>query len=72
MGQIKAVYPSSYRFRQEKNIPTYSSGVKKSEYQLTLEPVLGEGTQGWDLLGLKQPGRGSALQLCCCTLRSLL
>ncbi|OXB78402.1 UNVERIFIED_CONTAM: hypothetical protein H355_009173 [Colinus virginianus] len=45
VGQIKAVYPTSYRFRQEKNIPTYSSGVKKSEYQLTLEPVLGEDEQ---------------------------
>ncbi|NP_001310115.1 chromatin licensing and DNA replication factor 1 [Coturnix japonica] len=45
VGQIKAVYPMSYRFRQEKNIPTYSSGVKKSQYQLTLEPVLGEDEQ---------------------------
>ncbi|XP_031471240.1 DNA replication factor Cdt1 isoform X2 [Phasianus colchicus] len=45
VGQIKAVYPTSYRFRQEKNIPTYSSGVKKSEYQLTLEPMLGEDEQ---------------------------
>ncbi|NXU21157.1 CDT1 factor, partial [Pardalotus punctatus] len=42
LGQIKAVYPSSYRLRQEKNIPTFGSGGKKSEYQLTLEPVLGE------------------------------
>ncbi|NXW90335.1 CDT1 factor, partial [Alopecoenas beccarii] len=42
VGQIKAVYPTSYRLRQEKNIPTFGSGVKKSEYQLTLEPVLGE------------------------------
>nr|XP_030138009.3 DNA replication factor Cdt1 [Taeniopygia guttata] len=42
LGQIKAVYPNSYRLRQEKNIPTLSSGGKKSEYQLTLEPVLGE------------------------------
>ncbi|NXF23460.1 CDT1 factor, partial [Rhodinocichla rosea] len=43
LGQIKAVYPSSYRLRQEKNVPTFgSSGKKKSEYQLTLEPVLGE------------------------------
>ncbi|XP_050835022.1 DNA replication factor Cdt1 [Serinus canaria] len=43
LGQIKAVYPSSYRLRQEKNIPTFGSGgKKKSEYQLTLEPVLGE------------------------------
>ncbi|NXL64603.1 CDT1 factor, partial [Chordeiles acutipennis] len=42
VGQIKAVYPTSYRLRQEKNIPTFGNGVKKSEYQLTLEPVLGE------------------------------
>ncbi|XP_027745928.1 DNA replication factor Cdt1 [Empidonax traillii] len=42
MGQIKAVYPTSYRLRQEKNIPTFGSGGKKSEYQLTLEPVVGE------------------------------
>ncbi|KGL73562.1 DNA replication factor Cdt1, partial [Tinamus guttatus] len=43
VGQIKAVYPESYWLRQEKNIPTFSSTVKKSDYQLTLEPVLGEG-----------------------------
>ncbi|XP_064243124.1 DNA replication factor Cdt1 [Passer domesticus] len=43
LGQIKAVYPSSYQLRQEKNVPTFgSNGKKKSEYQLTLEPVLGE------------------------------
>ncbi|NWI65579.1 CDT1 factor, partial [Todus mexicanus] len=42
MGQIKAVYPTSYRLRQEKNIPTFSNGLKKSDYQLTLEPVLEE------------------------------
>ncbi|CAN8187138.1 unnamed protein product [Coccothraustes coccothraustes] len=43
LGQIKAVYPSSYQLRQEKNVPTFGSGGrKKSEYQLTLEPVLGE------------------------------
>ncbi|XP_076204918.1 DNA replication factor Cdt1 isoform X2 [Aptenodytes patagonicus] len=42
VGQIKAVYPTSYRLRQEKNIPTFGNGVKKSDYQLTLEPVLGE------------------------------
>ncbi|NXN87878.1 CDT1 factor, partial [Bombycilla garrulus] len=42
LGQIKAVYPSSYRLRQEKNVPTFGSVGKKSEYQLTLEPVLGE------------------------------
>lgn len=42
MGQIRAVYPTAYRLRQEKNIPTFSTGIKKSDYQLTLEPVLGE------------------------------
>ncbi|NWZ72930.1 CDT1 factor, partial [Acrocephalus arundinaceus] len=42
LGQIKAVYPSSYRLRQERNVPTFGSGGKKSEYQLTLEPLLGE------------------------------
>ncbi|NXW49943.1 CDT1 factor, partial [Nyctiprogne leucopyga] len=42
VGQIKTVYPTSYRLRQEKNIPTFGNGLKKSEYQLTLEPVLGE------------------------------
>ncbi|XP_053934522.1 DNA replication factor Cdt1 isoform X2 [Cuculus canorus] len=42
MGQIKAVYPTSYRLRQEKNIPTFGNGMKKTDYQLTLEPVLGE------------------------------
>ncbi|KAM6252881.1 DNA replication factor Cdt1 [Porphyrio hochstetteri] len=42
VGQIKAVYPSSYRLRQERNIPTFGSGVKRSDYQLTLEPVVGE------------------------------
>ncbi|XP_071423524.1 DNA replication factor Cdt1 [Pithys albifrons albifrons] len=40
MGQIKTVYPTSYQLRQEKNIPTF--GGKKSDYQLTLEPVVGE------------------------------
>ncbi|KAM9509302.1 DNA replication factor Cdt1 [Guaruba guarouba] len=40
MGQIKTVYPTSYKLRQEKNIPSF--GMKKSDYQLTLEPVLEE------------------------------
>uniref|UniRef100_A0A8D0GRB0 Chromatin licensing and DNA replication factor 1 n=1 Tax=Sphenodon punctatus TaxID=8508 RepID=A0A8D0GRB0_SPHPU len=42
VGQIKAVYPASYAFRQEKNIPTFSNSLKKSDYQLTIEPLLGE------------------------------
>ncbi|XP_061216019.1 DNA replication factor Cdt1 [Neopsephotus bourkii] len=40
LGQIKTVYPTSYKLRQEKNIPSF--GMKKSDYQLTLEPVLEE------------------------------
>ena len=45
MGQIKTVYPAAYHFRQERNIPTFSATVKKSSYQLTVEPVIeaGEG-----------------------------
>ncbi|XP_060109847.1 DNA replication factor Cdt1 [Heteronotia binoei] len=44
LGQIKTVYPAAYVLRQEKNIPTFSSGgLKRSDYQLTIEPVLGEG-----------------------------
>ena len=40
MGQIKTVYPGSYRFRQERYIPTFKDGVRRSDYQLTIEPLL--------------------------------
>ncbi|XP_077306490.1 DNA replication factor Cdt1 [Lithobates pipiens] len=40
VGQIKTVYPTAYRFRQEKNIPTFKNGAKKTDYQLTVEPVI--------------------------------
>ncbi|KAM6223830.1 DNA replication factor Cdt1 [Rhynchocyon petersi] len=40
VGQIKTVYPTSYRFRQERNVPTFKDGVKRSDYQLTIEPLL--------------------------------
>ncbi|ELK31383.1 DNA replication factor Cdt1 [Myotis davidii] len=40
VGQIKTVYPTSYRFRQERNIPTFKDNVKRSDYQLTIEPLL--------------------------------
>nr|XP_033795929.1 DNA replication factor Cdt1 isoform X2 [Geotrypetes seraphini] len=40
MGQIKAVYPTAYKFRQEKNIPTFRDDMKKSDYQLTIEPLV--------------------------------
>ncbi|KAL6461392.1 hypothetical protein MHYP_G00295360, partial [Metynnis hypsauchen] len=46
VGQIKAVYPSAYTFRQEKNIPNFSATAKKSAYQLTVEPVIEEETNG--------------------------
>ncbi|KAG5269961.1 hypothetical protein AALO_G00187080 [Alosa alosa] len=42
VGQIKTVYPIAYKYRQERNIPTFSSTVKKSSYQLTMEPVIEE------------------------------
>ncbi|XP_007887507.2 DNA replication factor Cdt1 [Callorhinchus milii] len=38
VGQIKTVYPAAYRFRQEKDIPTWTNSVKK--YQLTIDPVV--------------------------------
>ncbi|KAJ8785948.1 hypothetical protein J1605_006908 [Eschrichtius robustus] len=40
VGQIKTVYPGSYRFRQERYIPTFKDGVRRSDYQLTIEPLL--------------------------------
>ncbi|XP_075045132.1 DNA replication factor Cdt1 [Mixophyes fleayi] len=43
VGQIKTVYPTAYKFRQEKNIPTYKDGMKKTDYQLTVEPIVPEG-----------------------------
>ncbi|XP_049327002.1 DNA replication factor Cdt1 isoform X2 [Astyanax mexicanus] len=46
IGQIKTVYPSAYTFRQEKNIPNFSTTAKKSAYQLTVEPVIEEETNG--------------------------
>ncbi|XP_069757357.1 DNA replication factor Cdt1 [Narcine bancroftii] len=39
IGQIKTVYPSGYKFRQEKGIRTWNDCVKKSSYQLTIDPV---------------------------------
>ncbi|XP_049478767.1 DNA replication factor Cdt1 [Panthera uncia] len=40
VGQIRTVYPASYRFRQERDVPTFKDGVKRSDYQLTIEPLL--------------------------------
>ncbi|XP_054308761.1 DNA replication factor Cdt1 [Pongo pygmaeus] len=46
VGQIKTVYPASYRFRQERSVPTFKDGVKKSDYQLTIEPLLEQEADG--------------------------
>ncbi|XP_043101565.1 DNA replication factor Cdt1 isoform X2 [Puntigrus tetrazona] len=46
LGQIKAVYPSAYTFRQEKNVPSFSATAKRSSYQLTVEPVIEEEFNG--------------------------
>ncbi|KAE8608388.1 hypothetical protein XENTR_v10011490 [Xenopus tropicalis] len=43
VGQIKTVYPTAYKYRQEKNIPTFKDGVKKTDYQLTIDPLIDEG-----------------------------
>uniref|UniRef100_A0A3Q0S7L5 Chromatin licensing and DNA replication factor 1 n=1 Tax=Amphilophus citrinellus TaxID=61819 RepID=A0A3Q0S7L5_AMPCI len=40
IGQIKTVFPEAYTFRQEKNIPTFNSSIKKGSYQLTVEPII--------------------------------
>ncbi|KAM9302028.1 DNA replication factor Cdt1 [Gastrophryne carolinensis] len=40
VGQIKTVYPTAYKFRQENNIPTFKDGIKKTDYQLTIEPLV--------------------------------
>ncbi|KAF4098115.1 hypothetical protein G5714_022123 [Onychostoma macrolepis] len=40
LGQIKAVYPSAYTFRQEKIIPSFSATAKRSSYQFTVEKNL--------------------------------
>ncbi|TDH00903.1 hypothetical protein EPR50_G00174670 [Perca flavescens] len=40
VGQIQTVFPEAYKFRQEKNIPTFNSNIKKGIYQLTVEPVI--------------------------------
>lgn len=43
MAQIKTVFPEAYTFRQEKDIPTYNSSIKKGSYQLTVEPIIPSG-----------------------------
>lgn len=43
MAQIKTVFPDAYKFRQEKDVPTFSSSIKKGSYQLTVEPIINTG-----------------------------
>lgn len=43
VGQIKTVFPEAYSFRQEKNIPSFNSIIKKGSYQLTVEPNIPSG-----------------------------
>ena len=38
LGQIHTVYPSAYKFKQEKDLPMF--GGKVSGYQLTIEAIL--------------------------------
>ncbi|KAM7408071.1 hypothetical protein PAMA_001970 [Pampus argenteus] len=40
VGQIRTVFAEAYTFRQEKNIPTFNSSIKRGSYQLTVEPVI--------------------------------
>ncbi|CAH7049416.1 DNA replication factor Cdt1 [Phodopus roborovskii] len=46
VGQIKTVYPTSYCFRQERNVPTFKDSIKRSDYQLTIEPLLDQESGG--------------------------
>uniref|UniRef100_A0A8C6RWK1 DNA replication factor Cdt1 n=1 Tax=Nannospalax galili TaxID=1026970 RepID=A0A8C6RWK1_NANGA len=46
VGQIKTVYPTSYRFRQERDVPTFKDSIKRSDYQLTIEPLLDQEAGG--------------------------
>lgn len=55
MAQIKAVFPDAYTFRQEKDVPTFTSSIKKGSYQLTVEPIINTGqdsTPSWPSLCL--------------------
>ncbi|XP_069030791.1 DNA replication factor Cdt1 [Embiotoca jacksoni] len=40
IGQIATVFPDAYTLRRERNVPTFSSSIKRSSYQLTVEPVI--------------------------------
>ncbi|XP_076807943.1 DNA replication factor Cdt1-like [Clavelina lepadiformis] len=42
LGKIAHVFPTAYKYRQERGVPTYNDCMKKTDYQLTIEPVLPE------------------------------
>nr|XP_032834882.1 DNA replication factor Cdt1 [Petromyzon marinus] len=48
VGQIHAVYPEAYRFRQERAVVAWSHSARPGDYHLTIEPLLptGDTTQG--------------------------
>ncbi|XP_061403127.1 DNA replication factor Cdt1 [Lethenteron reissneri] len=48
VGQIHAVFPEAYRFRQERAVAAWSRSARPGDYQLTIEPLLptGDTTQG--------------------------
>lgn len=43
VAQIQTVFPEAYTFRQEKNVPPFSSSFKRGSYQLTVEPSFSAG-----------------------------
>ncbi|XP_075902269.1 DNA replication factor Cdt1 [Nelusetta ayraudi] len=43
VAQINAVFPDAYTFRQEKDVPTFNSSIKKGSYQLTVQPIIHTG-----------------------------
>ena len=40
LSQIKHIFPGAYRFRQESNIVNFISPEKRSDYELTLQPII--------------------------------
>lgn len=43
VARIKTVFPEAYVFRQDRDVPPFSSGAQRGGYQLTVEPSLGPG-----------------------------
>lgn len=61
VAQIKAVFPDAYTFRQEKDVPTFNSSIKKGSYQLTVQPIINTGqdsTPSWPFYTCVYSARG--------------